>query len=76
MTADRFYVVTVTGWTVSPRAAGSGGRDATSLSVLDSVYNHREVYKRYAYSGGRYLSLSREAHAVAAELNARDRRAA
>ncbi len=76
MTA-RFYIVSVTGHSTVP----GSHTQATSLSVLDSVDCHREVYRQYATTKavtGRRMFKTRlkNCERVCAELNDLDRKAA
>ncbi len=74
----RYYIVSVTGHSATP----GSHTQATSLSVLDSVDCHREVYRQYvptvAAPRGRRMFKTRlkNCERVCAELNALDRKAA
>lgn len=74
--SDRFVVVSVSGYPVTPhaQALGTNHVPSTSWSVLDSVYCYREVDRFYAGQFTRSPANERKARAKAAELNAWDAR--
>jgi hypothetical protein len=65
--SDRYYVVTVEGFTTGHTLPGY------SYSVLDSAYCHREVFCRYSREGSGTSKRLRQCEAEAARLNALDR---
>jgi hypothetical protein len=41
--SERYYVLTCTGWPVTPRGRPNSHRPGLTASVLDSIFNHQEV---------------------------------
>lgn len=68
---SRFIVNSITGWPISEASGNyaSGHEPATSYSVLDTLYNYREVARFYAGQGFKGEWNKRQAEACAARLN-------